>query len=68
MSVRYLLDTNICIYIAKHNPPVVREHFARHAANELRCRSSRWANCASALRRASRRETGDGDHPAARKG
>jgi tRNA(fMet)-specific endonuclease VapC len=35
MSVRYLLDTNICIYIAKHNPPVVRAHFARHAANEL---------------------------------
>jgi len=35
MSVRYLLDTNICIYIAKHNPPAVREHFARHAANEL---------------------------------
>ena len=35
MSVRYLLDTNICIYIAKHNPPAVREHFARHAANEF---------------------------------
>ena len=35
MSVRYLLDTNICIYIAKHNPPAVRERFARHPANEL---------------------------------
>ena len=35
MTVRYLLDTNICIYIAKHNPPVVRERFARHAAAEL---------------------------------
>jgi tRNA(fMet)-specific endonuclease VapC len=35
MSVRYLLDTNICLYIAKHNPPAVRENFARHAANEL---------------------------------
>jgi tRNA(fMet)-specific endonuclease VapC len=35
MSVRYLLDTNICIYIAKHNPPTVRENFARHAANEF---------------------------------
>lgn len=32
---RYLLDTNICIYIAKHNPPKVRERFARHAASEL---------------------------------
>lgn len=35
MAVRYLLDTNICIYIAKHSPPAVRERFARHAASEL---------------------------------
>ena len=35
MSVRYLLDTNICIYIAKHHPPAVRERFARHSAREL---------------------------------
>jgi len=35
MAGRYLLDTNICIYIAKHNPLAVRERFARHAANEL---------------------------------
>ncbi len=35
MSIRYLLDTNICIYIAKCNPPAVRERFARHAAGEL---------------------------------
>ena len=35
MAARYLLDTNICIYIAKHNPPAVRERFARHSASEL---------------------------------
>jgi len=35
MGVRYLLDTNICIYIAKHNPPAVRERFSQHAAGEL---------------------------------
>ncbi len=35
MGVRYLVDTNICIYIAKHKPPLVRERFARHAASEL---------------------------------
>jgi len=35
MAVRYLLDTNICIYIAKHNPPAVRERFECHAASEL---------------------------------
>ena len=35
MPARYLLDTNVCIYIAKHNPPEVRERFASHAASEL---------------------------------
>lgn len=35
MSTRYLLDTNICIYIARHQPPEVRERFARHSAGEL---------------------------------
>ena len=31
----YLLDTNICIYIAKNNPPKVRERFARYQATQL---------------------------------
>jgi tRNA(fMet)-specific endonuclease VapC len=35
MAVRYLLDTNICTYIAKHNPPAVRARFERHSAGEL---------------------------------
>lgn len=35
MGLRYLLDTTICIYIARHNPPEVRERFARHTASEL---------------------------------
>lgn len=35
MAERYLLDTNICIYIAKYNPPTVRARFAQHSANEL---------------------------------
>ena len=35
MAERYLLDTNICIYIAKHNPLSVRERFAQHLVNEL---------------------------------
>jgi len=35
MASRYLLDTNICIYIAKYNPPLVRERFAQHTADEL---------------------------------
>ena len=32
---RYLLDTNICIYIAKHNPPEVRQHFILHPHEHL---------------------------------
>ena len=35
MAVRYLLDTNICIYIAKHNPPAVRARFEEHTADAL---------------------------------
>ena len=35
MAMRYLLDTNICIYIAKHNPPAVRARFAQHPADAL---------------------------------
>lgn len=35
MAVRYLLDTNICIYIAKHNPPAVRARFEQHSADAL---------------------------------
>jgi len=35
VSRRYLLDTNICIYLAKHQPPQVRKRFQRHAASEL---------------------------------
>ena len=28
MSAKYMLDTNICIYLMKHQPPEVRERFA----------------------------------------
>ena len=35
MAVRYLLNTNFCIYIAKHNPPAVRARFEQLRADEL---------------------------------
>jgi tRNA(fMet)-specific endonuclease VapC len=35
MAIRYLLDTNICIYIAKHNPPAVRARFEQLNADVL---------------------------------
>jgi len=31
--LRYMLDTNICIYVLKHRPSQVRERFNRHAAH-----------------------------------
>jgi tRNA(fMet)-specific endonuclease VapC len=42
MAARYLLDTNICIYIAKHNPPSVRARFEKLAANELAMSVITW--------------------------
>ena len=29
MTARYMLDTNICIYLMKHQPPQVRARFAK---------------------------------------
>jgi tRNA(fMet)-specific endonuclease VapC len=56
---RYLLDTNICIYIAKHKPPEVLARFERLAEGEvamslitfgeLRYGANRSANAIKAL-------------------
>ena len=35
MAIHYLLDTNICIYIAKHNPAAVRARFEQLSADVL---------------------------------
>lgn len=35
MKPRYMLDTNICIYIAKHRPPEVKAHFERLKPGQL---------------------------------
>lgn len=35
MGLRYLLDTNICIYIAKRRPPSVAKRFAHLAVGEV---------------------------------
>jgi tRNA(fMet)-specific endonuclease VapC len=35
MSDRYMLDTNICIYIIKNNPTSVRQKFERVRASDL---------------------------------
>ena len=33
--MKYLLDTNICIYLIKHRPPSVRKHFERLAPGDV---------------------------------
>jgi tRNA(fMet)-specific endonuclease VapC len=35
VKARYMLDTNICIYIAKHHPPAVKARFQRLKPGEL---------------------------------
>lgn len=35
MKPRYMLDTNICIYLMKHQPPEVRERFAACFVGEV---------------------------------
>lgn len=35
MAIRYLLDTNICIYIAKYNPPAVRARFEQLSSDAI---------------------------------
>ncbi|MFY9530612.1 MAG: type II toxin-antitoxin system VapC family toxin [Candidatus Acidiferrales bacterium] len=35
MKPRYMLDTNICIYIAKHQPPDVKARFERLKPGQL---------------------------------
>jgi len=35
MKPRYMLDTNICIYIAKHQPPEVKARFDRLKPGQL---------------------------------
>ena len=35
MKPRYLLDTNICIYLMKHQPPEVAAHFAQCRIGEV---------------------------------
>lgn len=35
--MRYLLDTNMLIYIAKHKPPVVGLRLARLRAGDVAC-------------------------------
>jgi tRNA(fMet)-specific endonuclease VapC len=45
-SPRYLLDTNICIFIAKHQPPSVRQRFELLSADQLAMSAITWGELA----------------------
>lgn len=47
--IRYLLDTNICIYIIRQQPPVVFEHFAQHRRGEVAISAITWGELCHGL-------------------
>ena len=40
--MKYLLDTNICIYIIKHKPPEVRDRFNTHRPLDIGVSAITW--------------------------
>jgi tRNA(fMet)-specific endonuclease VapC len=56
MAARYLLDTNICIYIARHNPAEVRRRFLQHSADELAISVVTWGELLFGVEKSQRRE------------
>lgn len=41
--MKYMLDTNICIYTIKKKPPMVLRRFMSHNSEELRISSTTYA-------------------------
>jgi tRNA(fMet)-specific endonuclease VapC len=40
--MRYLLDTDICIYLIKHHPPELCEKFKKHSPKDIAKNISRY--------------------------
>lgn len=53
--MRYLLDTNLCIYTMRHQPPAVREHFARFPRTTSPYPASSWQSSTTVYVRADSR-------------
>ena len=49
VNIKYLLDTNICIYLLKNNPPEVLARFAQLRRNEIGISSISWAELCCGL-------------------
>lgn len=57
MKARYLLDTNICIYIARERPPQVLERFEELAPGEAVISVITWGELRHGAERSTRRES-----------
>ena len=55
-SPHYLLDTNICIYIAKRRPPAVARRFAKLAAGSVAMSTITWGELSVGAEKSERRE------------
>lgn len=49
VNIKYLLDTNICIYLLKNNPPEVLARFSQLRRNEIGISSISWAELCCGL-------------------
>ena len=54
--MRYLLDTNICIYIIKRSPPLVRERFAQLQVGDVGISSLTYCELEYGVARSTRPE------------
>ncbi len=54
--MKYLLDTNICIYLIKQKPPEVRQHFERLAVGDIGISAITVAELMYGVQKSQRRE------------
>lgn len=57
MGVRYLLDTNICIYITKARPPAVLARFRSLAPGDVAMSAITWGELCHGAEKSTQRET-----------
>lgn len=57
MSVRYLLDTNICIYVQRARPPSVLARFAALNAGDAAISTITWGELVYGAEKSTRRES-----------
>ncbi len=49
--IKYMLDTNICIYLIKKHPPEIVEKFDKHRRGEICISSITWAELCCGIKK-----------------